>query len=60
MINQEEEDGVDITKYTLTEEGNAKYITPAEFIFSFHRLSGYVLTSVSTCLNISIEIWNSN
>jgi len=44
MINQEEEDGVDITKYTLTEEGNAKYITPAEFTFSFHRLSGYVLT----------------
>jgi len=44
MINQHDEKSKELTKFTLTEEGNVKYITSADFIFSHHPLSGYVLT----------------
>ena len=44
MIDQHDERSKELTKFTLTEEGNVKYITSADFIFSHHPLSGYVLT----------------
>merc|ERR1712050_722461 len=44
MIDQHDENRREVTKWTLTEEGGHKYITQADFIFSHHPLSGYVLT----------------